>query len=181
MRIIPSDGLIGVGYLVQATKTKEKTTMTQEDPIAQIERGEVPQKMSVSERVSVEGQLRDRESMLKNEDELENTKVGTSGLDAEVHKLRRMVERDKSFQLTDQHRIMLSKKRKQLIDLMVPDMPTYDEMWLPTGTRESNRAVRKNIAFEQKHAKNIQQYQYVMRLLEPNDPDAGSIEEIRPS
>lgn len=55
-------------------------------------------------------------------------------------------------------------------------MPSYDEM---QALEKYPGAVRKHYMWEKKNAKNIEQWKYIKRTLEPNDPTVSNVEQLR--
>lgn len=74
----------------------------------------------------------------------------------------------------------MNVRKKQLEKVLADNMPSKEEMWRKTGTSESQQAIRHNIEFQKRFASETKEYQQVMARLEPDDPDAQSLERIRP-
>jgi hypothetical protein len=60
------------------------------------------------------------------------------------------------------------------------EMPTYDEMWPKQGSVMAQRGLRHNIKFQADNKSELLEYREVMTKLNPDDPDAASLELIRP-
>ena len=70
----------------------------------------------------------------------------------------------------------MAKKARELSERIKEGMPTSNEM---EDLRKHPGAPHKNLQWERRNARNIQEYKQIMRRLEAGDPTASSIERLR--
>ena len=135
------------------------------------------QKMNVADRMSLEQQIRDTE---ENTGQLRSVGPSREMKDQLEHRKDILRHDDDLRAKAYAGRDQLNSRKKQLESVLKENMPTHNEMWSKSGTTESQRAIRHNMEFQSKFAKEIREYQQVMVSLEPDDPQAQSLERIRP-
>lgn len=138
--------------------------------------GTINQKLAVSDRLSLEQQIRDTEENSGHN----STSMPREMKDQHEHRKDLLRHDDDVRAKAYEDRDRLSARRKQLEKVLADNMPSKEEMWRKTGTAESQQAIRHNIDFQKRFASEVREYQQVMVRLEPDDPDAHSLERIRP-
>lgn len=138
--------------------------------------GTINQKLAVSDRLSLEQQIKDTE---------ENSGHSSTSMPTEMrvqleHRKDLLRHDDDVRSRAHEDRDKLNVRKKQLEKVLADNMPSKEEMWRKTGTSESQQAIRHNIEFQKRFASETKEYQQVMARLEPDDPDAQSLERIRP-
>ena len=90
--------------------------------------------------------------------------------------------------ITTAERGKLGDEAKQLEETIKDGMPTRDEMYGDpvtirgnpvAGRKESEEIVEKHMAWLERTQGQQHRYQHIMRQLEPDDPHAGSVENLR--
>lgn len=145
------------------------------------------EKMGADEVEALAEQVKAQEAII-NDIPLEDHEEGashllqdTASLERSVKRGRRILERDAMLvPTTPLQKDAIRNEIKRLIELVVIDMPTVKEMNYPLGSEESERAVRKNLAFQNKWTPTMLRIKDLQRRLEPDDPLAGNLERIRP-
>lgn len=74
----------------------------------------------------------------------------------------------------------LHNRAKEIADILKKEMPSKREMWPKAGSPEAQQAVRHNLKFQEQRKDLCLEYQEIQRQLNPDDPDAQSLELIRP-
>lgn len=142
---------------------------------------EVLEKLSVAERRSVEETLGHDKDQIDHKDDLALSRSLDFGvMKKSALRAKTQLEKDEDAVARNAQKDRLWKRVKELKDIFMPAMPTQEEMNLPTGTLAFQRAVEKNMRFEREFASAVHEYKHAMRRLEPEDPNAGNIERIRP-
>lgn len=108
--------------------------------------------------------------------------------DADVSELRRQIDHKKMIvqhddDLTpksDGQRDRLYARSKEIETILVNEMPTKREMWPKTGSAEAQQAVRHNLKFQNDRSDLCREWQDIQNKLNPEDPNAQSLELIRP-
>ncbi len=139
-------------------------------------------KMTVAERESLEQQVRESEDQLRNPDELAIGKEleGSSRMKSSIKKKRLALQRDEALIPKGAAKDRIYKEIKEIEEEITEHMPSQNEMWRPLGTHESQKAVQKNIRFHALFDHKLKRLQDLKRRLEPDDPEAGNLERIRP-
>lgn len=139
-------------------------------------------KMTVPERESLEQQIRDSEEQLRNPDELALAKEleGSSQMKSSIRKKKLALQRDQELIPKGVAKDKIYKEIQEIEREIKDHMPSHDEMWKPLGTYESQKAVQKNIRFHSLYDPKLRRLQDLKRRLEPEDPEAGNLERIRP-
>lgn len=139
--------------------------------------GSNDQKLTVSDRTSLEDQIRQTE---ENTGQL-NSVPRDSSLGKQLEHRKDLLRHDDDLRAkAHENRDRLNMRKKQLEKVLVDNMPSKEEMWRRSGTSESQQAIRHNIEFQKKFALEVREYQQVMVQLDPDDPEAQSLERIRP-
>ena len=141
-----------------------------------------PQKLSVDERAGLAEQVRERKAMLENEDGLSSEFIQDKGnLASVIRKDEERLEKDETLvPKSGVARDRIMKEIKELTEKVQRDMPTANEMDAKLGTRESDLAVKKNIYFHKKWGSTLIRIKDLKRRLDPDDPRADDLEQIRP-
>jgi len=139
------------------------------------------EKLSVSQRDALKQQVETQEEQLKNPENLEAAgQNAISEMQTDIAKKRDLLERDDQLRAVSGEKDRMAARKKEIERIIVPEMPTHNEMWAKAGTEESDRAVQKNLRFTRKYATLVREWQILAKRLEPDDPWAQSIETIRP-
>jgi hypothetical protein len=156
----------------------------QKDPTksapAQEKIGRTNQKLTESDRRSLAEQIARREEEILAKKDMNS--------DADVSEMKRDIEHKKMIlqhddDLTpksDSQRDRLAMRAKEIADVLKEKMPTHREMWPKSGSVEASRAVRHNLQFQEKYGELCREWQDIQNKLNPDDPNAQSLELIRP-
>ncbi len=74
----------------------------------------------------------------------------------------------------------LAARAKEIQTILVKEMPTKREMWPKQGSSEAQQAVRHNLHFQEQRSDLCREWQDIQNKLNPDDPNAQSLELIRP-
>jgi len=95
--------------------------------------------------------------------------------DVPMSDMEQMREKFKQEKLTPAEIDRLAHRKKDLEDRVRNGMPTHTEMWKPTPEN-----VEKHLRWEKANSREIDELKHINRRLEPENPDAGRIEYLRP-
>jgi hypothetical protein len=140
-------------------------------------------KMSEDDRKALQEQIAEDELILKNPDGLAaaDAMTGNREMKDSIRRKKEALGRDEDLIAKGEEKDRIHARIKEIETLIKPHMPTKNEMWKRMGTDESNDAVKKNMYFQSKFAREINELISLKRRLEPQDPLAGSLERIRPN
>lgn len=145
-------------------------------------------KMSLQQREAVLSELNDVKEQLKGG---HDPKEGTASRPDRIQDKAVMVGRQKYLEELLNHdddltpneaeRAKIDKRLKELIPLIKKDMLSEREEKLkPTKAQDFEKAVQKQLHATRPEAHKLrEEYQNLMRRLEPNDPNAGYIGDLR--
>lgn len=144
------------------------------------------EKMGVEEVTALTEKVKEQEEIIN--DLPADDEIGASHVLQDKDRLKQSISRGKKIlerdaQLVPQTAGQKDAIRKEIIrleELVVKEMPTQHEMNYQLGTVESEQAVRKNRAFQDKWTPTMLRLKDLKRRLEPDDPLAGNLERIRP-
>lgn len=92
-----------------------------------------------------------------------------------------VLERDAEAEARGRQKDALAREAKALAEELRENMPTKNEMWpVRMGTPESEKCVQKQMRFEKVYGEKARRWQDIQRRLEPDNPYAGSLDNIRP-
>lgn len=140
----------------------------------------VIQKMAVEERESLREEVKEREEILRNVDELDHTITDRGRMESELRKKQEILDRDESLIARGREKDKIMREIKDIEERILKDRPTTNEMNLPLGTHESQKAVDKNIRFHRLHGTSLSRLQDLRKRLEPQDHRAHDLEYARP-
>jgi hypothetical protein len=140
-------------------------------------------KMSDEDRKALEDQIREDELILANPDKIAAAEgvMGNRQMRDSVRRKKDALGRDEDLIAKGDEKDRIYKRIKELEIILKQNMPSRNEMWSRLGTDDSNTAVQKNMYYHKKFAREIQEVINLKRRLEPSDPQAGSLERIRPT
>jgi len=95
---------------------------------------------------------------------------------AEVRKLDKAIEDGSPRKMRGGDKDKINDRAKELASSIQEGMPTRDEM---RNLRDNPGAPFKNLEWQKRNAQKIQEYKQIMRRLEPGDPMASNIENLR--
>ncbi len=138
--------------------------------------------MSLSELKGLDAERREAQATLKALDQ-ERYGDGSAGGSIDRDKIRKEVRKYDDIIANHTPRNMrgvtkdkLANRAKELRDKIKEGMPTSNEM---NDMRRNPGAPLKNLEWEKRNSKNLNEYKQTMRMLEPRDPSAASIERFR--
>jgi hypothetical protein len=139
------------------------------------------QKLSVTEREAIKQQIASQEEQLDNPERLAiSGQNATSEMKENVLKKKIILQKDDDLIARGTEKDRLFARLKEIELILIPNMPTKNQMWAKSGTEESDRAVQKNLLFRSKYGKLASEWQNIKKRLEPDDPWAQSLDSIRP-
>lgn len=139
------------------------------------------EKLSVAEREALKHQIALQEEQLENPDKLmASGQNGTAEMKADINKKKELLAKDDSLRASNHDKDKIVARMKEIERIIVPEMPTMNEMWAKSGTAESDKAVQKNLRFHSKYGHLAREWQILSKRLEPDDPWAQSLDSIRP-
>lgn len=154
------------------------------DPTKSVSReekiGRITQKLNESDRRSLQNQVaQDEEAIRASQD------LGSPGDSSEARKRiaqnKMILQRDDDLTpKTDGQSNRLYARAKEIEGVLIKNMPTKREMWPKPGSAEASQAVRHNLKFQDQYSGLCQEWQDIQNKLNPDDPNAQSLELIRP-
>lgn len=108
--------------------------------------------------------------------------IDSSIVQKNLNRTEEMLARDEALIAKGRDKDKLQREAKALEEELRQNMISHNEAW-PTrmGTIEAERAIQKQMRFETQYGEKARRWQNIQRRLEPNDPDAGNLDRIRPS
>jgi hypothetical protein len=141
-------------------------------------KGTMKEILSTTEKESLLDQKRELQDTLK---ETQSYGKGTAAEQLDQQAIQKQIDRIDTViadrqppKLRGSEKDELAKEIEQLEESMREGMPTRDEMRFPA---RNPGAVRKHMLWNQRHAKNIERYRYLQRLINPEAP--RSVENLR--
>lgn len=139
------------------------------------------EKLSVDERYAINEQIASQEEQLSNPEKLSTSgQNATSEMKENVDKKKLLLQKDDALIARGIDKDRLFARLKEIQSILIPNMPSKNEMWAKAGTEESDRAVKKNLLFRSKYGSLASEWQNIKKRLEPDDPWAQSLDSIRP-
>lgn len=133
-------------------------------------------KMNVADRESLKRQIEDTEANLNDVKD-----VAPSGdIRAQNEQRKKILQHDEDLEARGLSKDRLAEREEKIREILVREMPSKEEMWRRSGTSESQQAIRHNIHFQDKYGDLVREWQDLKVKLEPDDPYAQSLENIRP-
>lgn len=142
--------------------------------------GRTVEKLGESERRSLADQIRAREEEILAKKDL-SPDADVSDMKREIDHKKMILQRDDDLTpKSDTQRDRLMARAKEIESVIISKMPTKREMWPKTGSVEASQAVRHNLKFQEDYDGVCKEWQDIQKKLEPEDPNAPSLERIRP-
>lgn len=144
----------------------------------------IQHKMDPAERESLERRVAEREHELRPSESqgmsTDPTKLADKGrLRDQIEKDKRLLQHDEELGARGSEKDRLNRRRLEIEGQIIDKMPTKREMWCK-DPNDHQRAVRHNLTFQEKFDPLVHEWQDIKRRLEPEDPAAHSLENIRP-
>jgi hypothetical protein len=163
---------------------KGYTDVLEKDPTKSVSRdeqiGRNRQKLGESDRRSIAGQINQREEELRAKKDL-NPDADVSDIQREIKDKKMILGHDDDLTpKSGNQRDRLSARAKEIETVLVKEMPTKREMWPKQGSSEAQQAVRHNLHFQEQRGDLCREWQDIQNKLNPDDPNAQSLELIRP-
>ena len=163
------------GYADVLEKKDPTKGMPREEQI-----GRNHQKLAESDRRSLADQVARKENEIREKLDL-NPDADVSEMVKDMNDKKMILHHDDDLTpKSDGQRDRLMARQKELREYLQKRMPTKREMQARPGTTESAQAVRHNLDFQTKCDPQCLEYQDNERKLNPDDPNAQSLELIRP-
>lgn len=149
--------------------------------VSQEERiGRDTKKLAESDRRSLGEQIAQREEEIRAKKDL-NKDADVSEMQREIDHKKMILHHDddlrpKTASQTDR----LAARAEEIKKVLQREMPTKREMWPKTGSSEAQQAVRHNLKFQEERSDLCREWQDIQNKLNPDDPNAQSLELIRP-
>jgi hypothetical protein len=138
-------------------------------------------KMSEEDRKILEDQIKEDQLILANPDGLATEMQHKGKVQESIQAKQKALAKDEDLIAKGEEKDRVYRRIKELETKLKQHMPSRNEMWQKLGTDGSTDAVKKNRYFHKTFAKEIQELVNLKRRLEPDDPNAGSLERIRPT
>ncbi len=144
-------------------------------------------KMSTHARQATAQQLTDLKSQLQRVESKDGVTSRPDMLQSVPHIKRRIAQLEEVLNRDDDlvakdtgERTKLSDRKKEIEAIIRKEMPSEREQALRVNIneRDFNRAVEKTISHQQRYGKLIQEWQEIMRRLEPDDPTAADTRKL---
>jgi hypothetical protein len=149
------------------------------DPTKQMERSveKLDQKLGFSERKSLahEVEMIERSIAQNLNGEKDDPKV----LKQLYHK-KMLLAKDDEITFSGDGKDLAYKEIKEIEGRIIPKMPTKNEMWPKNDISDKAKAVRHNLEFQKDYDSDIRRWQELKRRLEPDNPNAQNLDNIRP-
>ena len=158
--------------------------LEKKDPTKSVPReeqiGRTHQKLGESERRGLTEQIAQREEEVRAKQDL-SPEADVSEMVKEINDKKMILQHDDDLTpKSDGQRDRLAARAEELKTFLVGKMPTKREMWPKPGSSEAAQAVRHNLKFQEDCDPQCREWQDIQRKLNPDDPNAQSLELIRP-
>jgi hypothetical protein len=138
------------------------------------------QKLAESDRRGLADQIARKENEIREKLDL-NPDADVSEMTKDMNDKKMILHHDDDLTpKSDGQRDRLAARAKELQDYLGKKMPNKREMNARPGTTESAQAVRHNLKFQEECDPMCREYQDIQKKLNPDDPNAQSLELIRP-
>jgi|SRR5579864_1338492 len=160
----------------------------EKDPTKSVSReeqiGRNTKKLQAGERQSLKNQIAQIEDEILAKKDL-NPNADIADLKKRLEDVKNIVNHDEELgPKSDSQRDRLSARSREIESILKKEMPTKIEMEAKTGTNESARAIRHNLKFQEMYQDApdslVREWQDIQLKLNPDDPMAQSLENIRP-
>lgn len=142
--------------------------------------GRTEQKLTESDRRSLAEQVAQREEEIRAKKEL-NPDADVSEMWREIDHKKMILQHDDDLRpKSDTARDRLAARGREIEAILKSKMPTKREMWPKPGSVEAQQAVRHNLKFQEVYDPLCREWQDIQNKLNPDDPNAQSLELIRP-
>jgi len=142
--------------------------------------GRTTMKLSESDKRGLRMQIEQREEEIRAKKDM-NPDADVSDMQREINQKKMIIQHDDDLTpKSDGQKDRLSARADEIREILVKEMPTKREMWPKPGSAEAQRAVRHNLKFQEDRADLCREWQDIQNKLNPDDPDAQSLELIRP-
>jgi hypothetical protein len=153
---------------------------TKSKPMSQEEKlGRVKDKLGEADRRSLQNQvIQDEESLAHAK---EYNKDAPEGVRERLNRNKMILQHDEDLNpKSGTEKDRLAARAREIEDVLKKEMPTKREMWPRPGSPESQQAVRHNLKFQNDRKDLCIEWQNIQKRLNPDDPNAQSLELIRP-
>lgn len=137
-------------------------------------------KLSVSELSTIEEQTRELEAVVGNQDDLRTSLQDPAALKRKLANNKAIIARDYALRAKGRQKDAIVREIRQIEGEIQKHRPTRRMMELRPGSVEFNKAVRANVEFHRKFGGMMNRLKDLKRRLEPDDPESGNLEHIRP-
>ena len=163
---------------------KGYSDVLEKDPTKRVPReeqiGRTNQKLAEPDRRSLGEQIATREEEIRAKKDL-NPDADVSSMEKEIKDKKMILQHDDDLgPKSDTQRDRLHKRSKEIEEILKKEMPTKNEMWPKPGSSQAQRAVRHNLKFQEERGDLCREWQDIQNKLNPDDPNAQSLELIRP-
>lgn len=138
-----------------------------------------PSKMSVAEVNAIKEQIRGWEPVAANQDGVQRAPENPQAIQAMLNRNRAKLARDEALIAKGRQKDKIASEARRLEEEIVKNRPTQKMMEAKPGTTEFNRAVQANIAFQRQFKPAMMRLKDLKRRLEPDNPNAGNLENVR--
>lgn len=101
-------------------------------------------------------------------------------LKRQLDQKERALEQDDKLIARGVQKDKLAREAAELESELRQAMCSRNELWVKSGTMDSEKAIAKQMAFERSHGEKARRWQEIQSRLEPDDPMNCSMERIRP-
>lgn len=162
----------GYADVVEKDPTK---AMSQEEKI-----GRNTEKLAEPDRRSLQIQVAEAEEELRAQKE-RDPGADVSALRKQIEHKKMILQHDDDLgPKSDGASNRLLARSREIEEILKKNMPTKREMWPKIGSPEAQQAVRHNLKFQENYGDLCREWQGIQNKLNPDDPQAQSLELIRP-
>ena len=156
----------------------------EKDPTKSVRReeqiGRTVQKLSESDRRGIRMQIEQREEEIRAKKDM-NPDADVSDMRKEINDKKMIIQHDDDLTpKSDGQKDRLYARSQEIQAILVKEMPTKNEMWPKAGSAQAQQAVRHNMKFQEERGELCREWQDIQNKLNPDDPNAQSLELIRP-
>ena len=143
-------------------------------------KAEPNQILSVSEMNNLKEEKMGLEQTIKDIEEVPGSERASSinqeRINQNIRVLDKQIHQGKAPTISGYGKDKAATRVKELATQITVGMPTYDQMHNP---RKYPGIIRKNVNWSKSNASRIAEYKQLVRTLEPGDPSAPSVENLR--
>lgn len=142
--------------------------------------GRDSKKLTESDRRSLSDQVAQKEEEIRAKKDLSKD-ADVSAMQKDIDHKKMILQHDDDLRpKSDGARDRLAKRSEEIAEILKKNMPTKREMWPEPGSIEASRAVNHNLKFQEQYDPLCREWQDIQNKLNPDDPNAQSLELIRP-